>query len=106
MRHSDPLGIDGPRIKVQVKRLTARVTVDGIRAFLAVLTPTDVGLFVSTGGFTKDAQLEARSQETRRIMLVDLPRLFDLWVEHYGQVAEQQRLLLPLRPVYFLEPAD
>ncbi len=38
--------------------------------------------------------------------LVDLPRLFDLWVEHYGQVAEQQRLLLPLRPVYFLEPAD
>ena len=104
--HSDPLGIDGPRIKVQVKRLTARVPVDGIRAFLAVLAPTDVGLFVSTGGFTKDAQLEARSQETRRIMLVDLRRLFDLWVEHYGRVAEQQRRLLPLRPVYFLEPAD
>ena len=104
--HSDPLGIDGPRIKVQVKRVATRMTVDGIRAFLAVLAPTDVGLFVSTGGFTKDAQTEARSQENRRIMLVDLRRLFDLWVEHYVQVAEQQRRLLPLRPVYFLEPAD
>ncbi len=104
--HTDPLGIQGPRIKVQVKRRADKISVDGVRAFLATLGDGDVGLFVSTGGFTKDAEAEARAQEKRRIMLVDLKRLFDLWVEHYDKIPEAQRRLLPLRPVYYLAPAD
>lgn len=101
--HSDPLGITGPRIKVQVKRRPGdRVGVDGVRSFMATLADGDVGLFVSSGGFTKDAEDEARRQEKRRIMLVDLKRLFDLWVEYYLRIPETQRRLLPLRPVYFL----
>lgn len=101
--HSDPLGITGPRIKVQVKRRPdERTGVDGIRSFMATLADGDVGLFVSSGGFSKDAEDEARRQEKRRIMLVDLKRLFDLWVEHYNRIPELQRRLLPLRPVYFL----
>jgi restriction system protein len=106
LAHADPLGITGPRIKVQVKRRADRIAVDGIRAFLAMLGSTDVGLFVNTGGFTKDAQIEARGQEIRRVMLVDLRRLFDLWVEHYDRIAEQYRRLLPLRPVYYLAPDE
>jgi restriction system protein len=104
--HTDPLGVKGPRIKVQVKRRSDKTTVDGVRSLLALLGEGDVGLFVSTGGFTREAEEEARRQEKRRIMLVDLKRLFDLWVEHYDRIPEVQRRLLPIRPVYFLIPEE
>jgi restriction system protein len=104
--HTDPLGIQGPRIKVQVKRRSDRTTIDGVRSLLALLGEGDVGLFISTGGFTRDAEDETRRQEKRRIMLVDLKRLFDLWVEHYNRIPEVQRRLLPIRPVYFLIPEE
>ncbi len=102
--HVDPLGVKGPRIKAQVKRRSDKVAVDGVRGFMAMLGDTDVGLFVSTGGFTREAQEEARRQEKRRIMLLDLKRMFDLWTEHYAQIPEQQRRLHPLRPIYYLAP--
>lgn len=54
--HLDPLGVKGPRIKAQVKRRADRINVDGIRGFMAVLGDSDVGIFVSTGGFTRDAE--------------------------------------------------
>ncbi|MEW6247673.1 MAG: restriction endonuclease [Nitrospirota bacterium] len=104
--HTDPLGIQGPRIKVQVKRRTDKTTIDGVRSLLALLGEGDVGLFISTGGFTREAEEEARRQEKRRVMLVDLKRLFDLWVEHYDRIPEVQRRLLPIRPVYFLIPEE
>jgi restriction system protein len=95
--HVDPLGVKGPRIKAQVKRKADKVSVDGVRGFMAILGDSDVGLFVCTGGFTRDAEDEARRQEKRRIMLLDLMRLFDLWTEHYEAIPEAQRRLLPLR---------
>ncbi len=104
--HVDPLGVKGPRIKAQVKRRAEKVTVDGVRAFMALLADADVGIFVCTSGFTRDAEDEARRQEKRRIMLLDLKRLFDLWTEHYDHIPEAQRRLLPLRPVYYLAPDE
>jgi restriction system protein len=106
LAHTDPLGTRGPRIKVQVKRQQTKVTVEGLRSFMAVLGDQDVGLFVSTGGFSKDAEVEARQQEKRQVTLVDLERLFDLWVEHYARIAEADRALLPLQPIYYLAPTE
>lgn len=100
----DPLGTRPPRIKVQVKRQQQAISVDGLRSFMAVLGDDDVGLFVSTGGFTKDAEWEARTQEKRRITLISLDKLFDLWVEHYEKLTDQARRRLPLRPIRFLSP--
>ena len=104
--YTDPLGATGPRIMVQVKRRQDKTNVDGVRSFLAVLGPHDVGLYISAGGFTSDAEREVRSQENRRITLIDLETLFDLWVEHYEAIDDPDRILLPLRPVYFLAPKD
>jgi restriction system protein len=104
--YTDPLGASGPRIKVQVKRRADKVHVDGVRAFMALLGAPDVGIFICTGGFTADAEREARGQENRRISLVGLERLFDLWVEHYDRIPEEGRQLLPLKPVYFLAPPE
>lgn len=101
---SDPLGTRPPRIKVQVKRYSDNIRVDGLRSFMALLGDEDVGLFVTTSGFTKDAQDEARTQEKRKVTLVDLERLFDLWVEHYDKLDEVARRRLPLQPIHFLAP--
>ena len=106
LAHNDPLGTSAPRIKVQVKRRADKINVDGLRAFMALLGEQDVGIFVSTGGFTSDAESEARTKETRKLTLVDLEKLVGLWVEHYDKVAEADKFLLPLTPVYYLAPKE
>lgn len=82
------------------------ISVDGLRSFMAVLGDQDVGNFVSTGGFTRDAESEARIQEKSKVTLIDLERLFELWVQHYDRIAESDRRLLPLKPVYYLAPSE
>lgn len=104
MAASDPLGTKPPRIKVQVKRQSQSVDVDGLRSFMALLGDGDVGIFVSVGGFTKNAAGEARLQEKRKITLLDNEQLFDLWVEYYEKLKDEDRRRLPLKPVYFLSP--
>lgn len=105
LAHTDPLGVEGPRIKAQVKRTPdTKVNADTLRAFMSTLGENDVGLFVASGGFTRDAEKEAREQEKRRITLLDLQDLFDLWVEHYDSIPDAERRLLPLRFVPYLAP--
>jgi restriction system protein len=106
LAHNDPLGTSTPRIKAQVKRRADKVNVDGLRAFMALLGEQDVGIFVSTGGFTGDAQSEARTKETRKLTFIDLEQLVDLWVQHYDKIAESDKRLLPLKPVYYLASTD
>jgi restriction system protein len=101
---SDPLGTRPPRIKVQVKRQSQSVDVDGLRSFMALLGDGDVGIFVSVGGFTKNAAEEARLQEKRKITLLNNEQLFDLWVEYYGKLKDEDRRRLPLKPIHFLSP--
>lgn len=102
--YTDPLGAAGPRIKVQVKRLDSKVTADGLRSFMAVVGDQDVGIFVALGGFTSGAEAEARRQEKRKLTLIDALSLYELWVQHLSRVPEDYRQLLPLTPVYYLDP--
>lgn len=104
LANTDPLGAVGPRIKVQVKRRAEKTTVEGVRSFMSLLSNQDVGLFISTGGFTSEAEREARHQESRRITLIDVDRLFELWVDNYARVPESGKRLLPLRQIAFLDP--
>ncbi len=101
--HTDPLGTTGPRIKVQVKRRdTEKVSAEGLRAFMAVLGEQDVGIYVSAAGFSTQAEREARSQEKRRLKLIDLERFVELWVQNMQGLPDLDRRRLPLKPVYFL----
>lgn len=104
--YSDPLGAKGPRIKVQVKRHAAKQSVSEMRSFAAVLADDDVGIFVNTGGFTSGAEFEARLQQKRKITLIDLRRVVELWTEHYPKLNESDRERLPLRAVYYLAPHE
>jgi restriction system protein len=104
--YSDPLGTKPPRIKVQVKRRKDAIGVEELRSFLALVNEDDVGIFVTTGSFTKEASGLARHQERRRITLIDCERLVDLWIEYQGKVVLDKRDALPLKPIYFLAPEE
>jgi restriction system protein len=103
--YTDPLGTSSPRMLVQVKRQAGtKTTADGLRSFMAVLGDRDVGIFISAGGFTSEAEREARSQERRRLTLIDLNRLVELWIQHFDRLDDASRRRLPMKPVYFLSP--
>lgn len=104
--HADPLATNAPRIKIQVKRRADKINVGDLRSFMAVLGDQDVGIFVSIGGFTSEAEEEARTQEKRKITLIGLEQLFDLWVQHYDKVGEEDKKLLPIKPIYYLAPSE
>lgn len=103
---TDPLGAHNPRIKVQVKHRENSTPVDELRAFLAVLGTDDLGIFVSAGGFTADAKDLARTQERRKVTLLDLDNVIDFWIEHYNKLTQTARQRLPLKPIYFLDLAE
>ena len=100
--YRDPLGTESPRIQVQVKHREASATVQEVRQLMGLLQKEgDVGVFVSTGGFTSDGRSAARGSHVH-IELIDLPRFIALWQEFYDKLSEEDKNLLPLRPVYFL----
>lgn len=104
--YKDPLGTTTPRIKVQVKHRDQKVNVKEVRELEALLRKEgDIGLIVSSGGITSDAEREIRSS-TKHIETMDLDRLVGLWQEHYDKISETGKALLPLVKVYFLAPAE
>ena len=83
--------------------LLAQITVDGVRAFLSLIEDDDAGLFVATGGFTSEAHALTRTSR-RKIRLIDLEGLFDLWVEFYHKLDDRTQERLPISPIYFITP--
>jgi restriction system protein len=70
------------RIKVRVKRReNEKVSAESLCAVMAVLGDQDVGIYISAAGFSAQAEREERSQEKRRLKLVDLERFIGLWVQ-------------------------
>lgn len=99
---SDPLGMRPPRIKVQVKRYDKPVMASDVSAFMGNLGAEEVGIFVSTGDFTRDAEHKVRTDKQHRVTLIGLDALIRLWVQHYDKLGQEAKLRLPLRPVFFL----
>jgi restriction system protein len=104
--YRDPLGTQTPRIRVQVKHRNQKVTVNEVRELEGVLRREgDIGLIVSSGGFTGEAEREIRSSN-KHIEVMDLNRLIKLWQENYEKVRESGKKLLPLVRLYFLAPTE
>lgn len=100
----DGFGFEQPRIIVECKhRPGSAMGAQDIRTFLGGRHKDDKGLFVSTGGFTKDARYEAERANVPTT-LMDLNQLVDAILEHYANVDSETRILLPLSQVYW--PAE
>lgn len=104
--YRDPLGTQSPRIKVQIKHRQDPASVKEIRELMGLLQKAgDVGIFVSSGGFSPDAKVTARNAQVH-LELVDLSRFISLWQEFYPKMTDEDKGLIPLTPIYFLAPKD
>ena len=103
--YQDPLGVKSPRIKVQIKHRETTANVSEIRELMGLLQKEgDIGLFISTGGFTSDAKTTARTSHVH-VELIDFDRFIALWQEFYDKLNDEDKDRLRLRPVYFYEPS-
>ncbi|MDD4052787.1 MAG: restriction endonuclease, partial [candidate division Zixibacteria bacterium] len=104
--YRDPLGTESPRIKVQVKHKNHPSSVKDIRELMGLLQKQgDVGIFISTGGFTADAKTAIHGS-TAHVELIDLDRFIALWQEFYMKLSDEDKSLMPLIPVFFLAPDE
>ena len=103
--YRDPLGTGLPRIKVQVKhKPNTPTTVQEVRQLMGLLQKDgDVGIFVSSGGFTSEAKTAARSSHIH-VEMIDLDRFIALWQEFYAKLTDEDKSLLPLKPIFFYAP--
>ena len=62
----------------------------------------DVGLLITSGTFTSEAKKEARNYH-RRLRLIDIDEFIELWIRYYGKMQEEDKLLLPIVPIYFIK---
>jgi restriction system protein len=97
----DGLGFQEPRIKVEVKhRPKSAMGSPDVRSFLGGLQDGDRGLYVSSGGFTKEAKYEAERSRIP-VTLLDLDEFVTTIVMHYESFDTDGRALLPLARVYW-----
>jgi restriction system protein len=71
-----------------------------IRSYLGGRHKDDRGLYVSTGGFSKDAKYEG-DRAAIPLTLMDIDGLVDIIVEYYEQLDLPTRSLLPLTKIYW-----
>lgn len=102
--YRDPLGTVTPRIKVQIKHREGKTPVTDVRQLMGLLQKEgDVGIFVSSGGFSPDAKVAARTSHVH-VELIDIDRFVALWQEFYPKMADDDKALLSLVPIYFYAP--
>lgn len=101
--YNDPLGATSPRLKVQVKhRFDSSIPVDDIRSLTGLLNKDgDIGLFVTSGTFTSEAERSARESH-RHIKLLDIDNFISLWQQFYVKLTDEDKNMLPLHSIYFL----
>jgi predicted Mrr-cat superfamily restriction endonuclease/predicted nucleic acid-binding protein len=100
----DGLGLQEPRIKCEVKhRKNTVIGAQEVRSFLGALRAGDRGIYLSTGGFTREARYES-DRATVPLSLMDLDDLARLIETHYETFDTDGRGLLPLTKVFW--PAD
>ncbi len=97
----DGFGFESPRIVVEVKHRTgSAMGSQEVRSFLGGRHKDDKGLYVSTGGFSKDARYEAE-RASIPLTLMDLDDLVRAILEHYERMDADSQRLVALRKIYW-----
>ena len=96
----DALGLESPRIVAEVKHRKGAMGAPAVRAFIGGLRAGDRGLYVSTGGFTKEARYEA-DRANVPVRLLDLDAFVRHYVEIYDKTDDDTRSILPLTRIWW-----
>lgn len=96
----DGFGFEAPRIVVEVKHRTSSMGSTDIRSFLGGRHRDDKGLYVSTGGFSRDAYYEAERANIP-LTLMDMSDLVRALFEYYERLDPETRQFVPLKKLYW-----
>ena len=96
----DGLGLEEPRIVVEVKHRSGQMGSKEVRSFITGVGHGSKGLYVSTGGFSKEAKYEA-DRSTTPMTLIDIDLLVSLLVQYYDNLDSDTRSLIPLIKIYW-----
>lgn len=96
----DGLGLTSPRIIVEVKHRGNPMGAPAVRSFIGGLHDSDKGLYVSTGGFTKEALYEAERARVP-VTLLNLDQFARVFVDNYETTDLETSALLPLTRIYW-----
>ncbi len=102
--HRDELGIEPPILKVQVKVNDSNIGADCVKAFYAMVHDRDVGVFITTSGYSASAVDFARTKGNLR--LVNGVELVDLIQKYYDSLDIDYRRRIPLRRLLVPDVAD
>jgi restriction system protein len=102
-----PLGLEPPRICVQVKSSDEPADVGVLRELQGVLASfgAELGLIISWGGFNRSAEREAR-RHFFKIKLWDAGDLLEAVLGNYDRLPEDIKKDLPLKRVWMLVKDD
>ena len=97
----DSLGLEHPRIFVEVKHRKGAMGSAEVRRFIGGRNAGhDRCVFVCTGGFTTEAKYEAERSSVP-LTLIDSDELVELLLEYYDVCDAVTRALLPLKKTYW-----
>ncbi|AUD91145.1 restriction endonuclease [Bifidobacterium breve] len=96
----DGLGLTSPRIIVEVKHRGNPMGAPAVHSFIGGLHDSDKGLYVSTGGFTKEALYEAERARVP-VTLLNLDQFARVFVDNYETTDLETSALLPLTRIYW-----
>lgn len=96
----DGLGLEDPRIIVEVKHRQGSMGAQDIRSFIGGIRAGDKCIYVSTGGFTKEAKYEADRANTP-VTLIDSDYLSELITQNYDNFDSDGKALIPLKKLYW-----
>lgn len=100
MASPDGFGFESPRIMVQVKHRNQAIGAHEVRSFLGGRHKDDKGLYVSTGGFSREARYEAERANIP-LMLMDIDVLVKAIFRYYEKMDMETQKLLPLKKIYW-----
>lgn len=95
----DGFGFEQPRIVVEVKHRKESVSSQGIRSFVGGRHKDDRCLYVSTGGFTRDARYEA-DRSSIPVVLWTVEELTKALIDNYDNTDGKTKALVSLRTFY------
>jgi len=102
--HKDPLGIEPPIIKVQVKSGLGTITDKDVSALYGKLSTGEYGLFVTLGTFSPPCRNFEQGKGNLR--LIDGDELVDLIFQYYERFDSRYKSVLPMKRIYVPEVLD
>lgn len=95
--HRDPLGVEPPQIKVQCKHHTGTISAPEVQQLVGTQGPSELSLFVTLGSYSRDARMIERQRTGLRLLSGE--DVVSLVLEHYSELPEELRSLIPLTRV-------